>query len=184
MILQTAHCAALDLPKAAPELVHLLPSGHIRGRDGRSWTLDNPEAVIQASLSEGRDIVVDYEHQLDDPDAKSSGPIPAAGWITGLVSKPNGIWGQVKWTETARNLIEERAYRYLSPVIQYRRDGARSIARIKGASLVHRPNLELTALASEEDTMPDDDTTDLARVASALGLEEGADLMAVLCEIE
>lgn len=183
MHLETTHCAARSLPGTPPDLIHLLPSGPFKGRDGRSWSLSNPEAVIQASMSQGRDIVIDYEHQLDEPGVKRVGPIPAAGWITGLISKPDGIWGQASWTKTARNMIEERAYRYISPVIQFRPDAAGTVVRIKGASLVHRPNLELTALASQEDTMPDT-TNDLSRVASALGLEEGADLMAVLCEIE
>ncbi|MDN5787119.1 phage protease [Pseudorhodobacter sp.] len=53
-------------------------------------------------------------------------------------------------------------------------DKAGQIMRLKGAGLVHRPNLYLKALASEEETMPPDDINSFAafvrQLAVALGL--------------
>ena len=178
--LATALCRGPDLGtgQAAPDLVHLLPRGEIKGRDGRRFILDNPEGVVSASLSQGLDLVIDYEHQGDDPARRGRGPVPAAGWIKDLVLKTNGIWGRVVWTERARNMIADREYRYLSPVLTHRPNG--EVVRLKGASLVHRPNLELTALSSQEDTM----TEDLARVAEALGLAPDAGIDATLARID
>jgi len=65
-------------------------------------------------------------------------------------------------------------------VVLHREDG--TVARLKGASLVHNPNLYLTALAAQEDPMTDF-ATFLARLAAALGLapEAGeADLIAAV----
>lgn len=178
--LATALCRGSDLGPAgqAPDLVHLLPLGEIKGRDGRRFVLDNPGGVISASLSQGLDLVIDYEHQGDDPARRGSGPVPAAGWIRDLVLKADGIWGRVVWTERARNMIAGREYRYLSPVLTHRPGG--EVVRLKGASLVHRPNLELTALSSQETTM----TEALARVTEALGLAPDAGIDAILAGIE
>ena len=165
----------------APDLIHLLPVGEIKGRDGRRWRLDDPQGVITASMGEGVDLVIDYEHQVDAPIARPSGPVPAAGWVKDLRVKPDGIWGRVVWTEKARQMIEAREYRYLSPVIAHYPDGR--ITRIKGASLVHRPNLELTALSSQEDKMSDT-TSDLKRIATALKLAEDADADAIIAAVE
>jgi phage I-like protein len=126
-------------------------------------------------------MVVDYEHQVDDPTNKAKGPVRAASWIKELIAKADGIWGRVEWTRTARNMIADREYRYLSPVLIHRPDG--TVMRIKGLSLVHRPNLELTALSNQEDTMSD--TTDpLSRIATALGLQAEAGLIAILSAID
>ena len=171
--LTTSLCNGAPLTgQRAPDLVHLLPMGQIKGRDGRRWTLEDAKAVVSASMSEGVDLVIDYEHQVDDPKRRTTGPVPAAGWLRDLMVKPDGIWGRVVWTQKARNMIEAREYRYLSPVITHYRDGR--IVRLKGASLVHRPNLELTALSSQEDTMSDT-PSDLGRIATALNLSGEAD---------
>lgn len=178
----TAICEARDLASGkAPELVHILPQGVIRGRDGRRFVLRDAQAVIKASNSAGLDMVVDYEHEIDDPANKAKGPVRAAGWIKELVAKADGIWGRVEWTRTARNMIADREYRYLSPVLVHRTDG--TVMRVKGLSLVHRPNLELTALSSQEDTMAKD-TDELPRIATALGLKADAGLTAILSAID
>lgn len=49
-------------------------------------------------------------------------------------------------------MIAAREYRYLSPAFLH--DKAGVITRLKSAGLVHNPALQLTALASQEDTMP------------------------------
>ena len=99
----------------------------------------------------------------------------AAGWIKELQLREDGIWGRVEWTATASEMIAAKEYRYLSPSILYH-PKTREIMRLQGAGLVHRPNLFLTALASQENTMPPepaalpDATTLMALVAKLLGL--------------
>lgn len=137
---------------AAPEWVHLLPEGHIKGRDGRDFELADPGALVLAFQSGGIDLPIDYEHQNDKPEAKLSGPVPAAGWIKELKAAAGGLWGRVEWTATAAEMIGRKEYRYLSPSILFH-PKTRQIMHLKGAGLVHNPNLYLTALASQENPM-------------------------------
>lgn len=137
---------------AAPEWVQLLPEGRIIGRDGREFEVADPGALVLDFQSRGIDLPIDYEHQNDRPEAKLSGPVPAAGWIKELKVAEGGIWGRVEWTETAAELIARKEYRFLSPSLLIH-PKTRQVHRIKGAGLVHNPNLYLTALASQEDTM-------------------------------
>lgn len=83
----------------------------------------------------------------------------------------------MEWTEKARNMIEAREYRYVSPVLHHYPDGR--ILRMLGAGLVHRPNLVLKALSSEQDP-PE---TGLSQVALALGLPETANAAAILTAV-
>jgi phage I-like protein len=133
--------------------VHLFPGdGEIKGRDGRTWQLIDPAALVLAFQSAGIDLPVDYEHQNDNPDAKLNGPVPAAGWIKEVRSDAGGVWGRVEWTATAAEMIGRKEYRYISPSFLYHPQ-TRQIVRLKGAGLVHNPNLHLTALASQETEM-------------------------------
>ena len=144
---------ALGPSGAAPEWVHLLPDGKMTGRDGRSFELADPQGLVLAFQSGGIDLPIDYEHQNDKPEARLSGPVPAAGWIKELKADDSGLWGRVEWTATAREMISRKEYRYLSPSFLFH-PKTRQIVRLKGAGLVHNPNLHLTALASQETDMP------------------------------
>lgn len=165
-----ASCAA-ELPGApaldgAPgQWVHLLTLGTIQGRDGRAWRLSNPEQVLNRFLTGGVDLVVDFEHAVEHPQPKGT-PVPAAGWIKQLETRADGIWGLVEWTERAANMVRAKEYRYISPTFLARRDNQEIIA-LKGAGLVHEPNLHLVALNKTED--PSGGAA-LARIACALGL--------------
>ncbi|MEO0632906.1 MAG: phage protease [Pseudomonadota bacterium] len=154
----------------APEWVHLLPLGKVVGRDGRAWSLPDPNKVIAAFQQGNVDLPIDFEHQSERGVESKTGPIPAAGWIKRLELRSNGIWGRVEWTEQARTLIAEKAYRYLSPGIRHTADG--QIEALSSAGLVHHPNLHLTALASQEEKM---DTVDLKKmIVDLLGMDISA----------
>lgn len=132
-----------------PEWVHILPLGQIEGRDGRRFALPDPSAVVEAFARNGADLPVDYEHQADNPAAKASGPIPAAGWIKAMKATPEGVFARIDWTDRARDMIAAKEYRYISPVIVYDK-ATRQVGRISGAGLVHRPNLQLQALNAQD----------------------------------
>ncbi len=151
--LALATCDLALPPGRAPDWVHLFPGhGEFKGRDGRAWQLIDPAALVLAFQSAGIDLPVDYEHQNDTPEAKLNGPVPAAGWIKEVRSDAGGVWGRVEWTATAAEMIGRKEYRYLSPSFLYHPE-TRQIVRLKGAGLVHNPNLHLTALASQEADM-------------------------------
>jgi phage I-like protein len=155
-------------PGAAPEWVHLLPNGHLRGRDGRNYYQPDPGGIIRAFQAAAIDLPIDYEHQSEKKEALLNGPVPAAGWIKEMEARTTGVWARVEWTARARDMIANREYRYISPTIYHTRD--RNVVGIKSAGLVHHPNLHLTALASQETAM-DPDATILPQIIAALDLD-------------
>lgn len=146
-----------------PQWVQLMPAGRFQGRDGRGpWVLPDPPAAVSASrrYAGANKIAIDYEHQTQ-LSAVNGQPAPAAGWITDLQPRADGIWGLVEWTDRATEHLRQREYRYLSPVFNHTRMG--QVIRIVGASLTNVPNLELTALARAGETM-DQDLSELRRL--------------------
>ena len=184
--LALATCDLALPPGRAPEWVHIFPGdGQVKGRDGRAWELIDPFALVLAFQSGGIDLPIDYEHQNDKPEAKLNGPVPAAGWIKEIKADDGGVWGRVEWTATASEMIGRREYRFLSPSFLFH-PKTRQIVKLKGAGLVHNPNLHLTALANQDDqmtpeTIPADKTAAkpaapgrYARLAEALKLSPDA----------
>jgi phage I-like protein len=171
---------ALNAEGEVPEWVHLIPAGKaVQAVDGRNWVMPDMAAVVAQSMT-GVDLPIDYEHQTEDPSQRvGNGPVPAAGWITQLEARENGIWGRVTWTATAKGLLSAREYRYLSPTFSFNK-ATRAIGRITGAGLVHTPALRLTALAREEGgadqpTQQNDSVSDTANaILAALGLPENS----------
>lgn len=131
--------------------VHLVPAGTTTGRDGRGPYQLDAQAVTAAFAQHGADLPVDYEHQSLGAVAKS-GPVPAAGWITAVEPRADGLWGRVAWTAQAGQLLRDRAYRYLSAVFDHLPDGR--VIKLRGAGLVHSPNLPIQAAASISSTNP------------------------------
>lgn len=172
-----ATCSIL-LPDGAPEWVHLLTLGVIRGRDGREWKVTDPQAVVAASAARGLDAVIDYEHQTDLAE-KNGQPAPAAGWIKEFQVRADGIWGRVDWTAQGAERIRAKEYRYLSPTFVHRKSG--EVVAILRAALTNAPDLFLTALATEQD---DDSMEELLKaLRAALGLPETATQETALAKV-
>ena len=148
--------------------------------------MDDPRGLVTDFQSRNVDLPVDFDHQIDKREPGQTGPIPAAGWLKELQIRVNGLWGRVAWTARAAEMIGAKEYRYISRVFHYLKDG--SITRLKGAGLVHNPNLQLTALAAERDTMANDnDPTDLTfmqRLAKILKLPPDADADTILAALQ
>lgn len=166
----------------APEWVHLLPMGPTTARDGRVFDLADPELVLNSFRDSGIDLPIDYEHQSERAEARSNGPVPAAGWIKALAAREDGIWGRVEWTDKARDMISKREYRFLSPALVFNK-ADRKVMKLKGAGLVHSPALHLTALACQEDDMTTRSNEVLPRIATMLNLPEDAGETAVFDEL-
>ncbi|MBZ0129478.1 MAG: phage protease [Rhodobacteraceae bacterium] len=151
-------------------------------RDGRAFSISNPEQVLSAFRAGGIDLPVDYEHQNDKPDATQNGPVPAAGWIKDLRVETTGLWGRVEWTAKARDLIANKEYRFLSPSFLFN-SATKEIVKLRGAGLVHSPALHLTALASQENTVPEIQTL-MERLVALLGLSDDASEDAIIAAVE
>lgn len=131
--------------------VQLFPAaGQITARDGRKWTLSNPEAVIAETRAHHgeKPIAVDYDHQLFHA-AKNGQPAPAAGWITDLEARADGIWGLIEWTAKAAAHLASREYRFISPFFASDKKTG-EVRRIYHAGLTNDPALEMTALANTQ----------------------------------
>lgn len=149
------------------EWVHLLPAGIITTQDGRGpYRVEDAERVIAESLQGAAKLPIDENHAIDLAAPRGEGS-PARGWIVELQARADGIWGRVEWTEAGRQLIADRAYLALSPVIAH--DTTKKVLGILRASLVNRPNLRgLTALHQE------DPMSLMQRLAALLGFDDTA----------
>ena len=152
--LLSSHSTALPAPSpeapGAPERIQLLPPGTFSGRDGRGpYRVDNPEAVIAATREYfgNADIPLDYNHQTEHA-AENGKPAPAAGWIKGLESRPDGIWARVEWTEPGARAVAAKEFRYVSPVFFHKPDG--QVLMVQSAALTNLPNLDLKALSAAQ----------------------------------
>ncbi|UWQ31333.1 phage protease [Leisingera sp. M527] len=172
----TAIAIQSELPSAdgagVPEWVHLLPtkSGLVQTNDSRGpYHVTDAEKIIAASFDGASKLPIDVNHATDLAAPKGL-PAPARGWITRMQAREDGIWGQVEWTGKGRELLEDRAFAGISPVVALLQPAGREIVAIPRASLVNQPNLRgLTALNQESETMPFRET-----VAKLLGLAADA----------
>lgn len=169
---------SVDLKDAGQQWIHLIPGGEIVGRDGRTWRMMDAHAVVAATNAHDIDIPVDYEHQTERA-PKNGQPAPAAGWIKELAVRESGIWGRVEWTAKARQMIQNREYRYISPVFSYEKH-SRDVLELLSAGLTNIPNLELVALNRKEERNPEQFTKELQ---SSLGLAEDADQKEILQKV-
>ena len=120
----------------APESFQVLPLGMIEIKGDAPVELDEAAAmdVIAAFMARGNDMVIDYEHQtLDGTQA------PAAGWIKSLTWKgAEGLWAVVEWTKRAKEYLDNREYRYFSPVLFYGK-ADRKVRELINVALTNSP---------------------------------------------
>ena len=94
-----------------------LPFGHVVSQKGEFDVDEESLAAMKAQIAErGVDLVVDYEHQTLTGDRA-----PAAGWVKELFAEDGHIKARVEWTLPAKQYLENKEYRYLSPVITVRK---------------------------------------------------------------
>jgi phage I-like protein len=127
-----------------PDWVRLLPLGEVPLGDDREplWVDREALAALVAHFRErGLDLVVDYEYQT-----LSGRKAPAAGWIRELEIRiagetpgpQDGLWARVEWTDTARQHLAAREYRYFSPVLRLE-EGTRRPLALLHAALTNTP---------------------------------------------
>lgn len=175
--LATALC--FELGTDVPEWVEVLPPGPtIGGRDGRQWSYDANQVITETvAHTQGTDLPFDYNHatELKAPKGEAA---EASGWAREYrVNERGAVEARVEWTQKARNAIESREYRYISPVFAFDERTGR-IARFSSFALVNKPNLLTKALNSEQaaflSQQPEESDMALAAILAALGLPETA----------
>lgn len=192
-ILFVALSTAMQSVAGVPEgfNVQLIPDGEFapfdkNSKQGGPWLLDEiaAKAVIDEFNARKNDVVIDYEHQTLAT-ATNGQPAPASGWIKALTYvKGLGLWARVEWTDQAKEWVETKAYKYLSPV--FRADKATGrVTSLLNAGITNLPALDgmspvaLSALFApcSDSTLPNHSTTPgahmdfLVMLRQALGLK-------------
>jgi len=109
--------------------------------------------VLNSTMNRGVDLRLDYEHASEIKAPKGE-EAPAAGWFSELrIAADGSIEGKLDPTERARNAMQAREYRYLSPVPITERV-SRRVHRLSSVALTNEPNLYLPALNREESDDP------------------------------
>jgi phage I-like protein len=163
---------ALNAEGGAPEFIMLLPPGRVvQTVDGRGpyHVVDAAQLATDSLQAAGGMLPIDENHSTDLAAPKGE-PSPARGWIVGLEARATGLFGKVEWTESGKQLLADRAYRGISPVIMHAKDGR--VLSIPRASLTNTPNLRgMAALHAEENQMEEL----LSKLRSLLGLDADSD---------
>lgn len=161
----------------APEWIHLVPAGTFTAVDGRGpFTLGDAQAVIAASMVDGRKLPIDVNHAIDHLSSKGE-QAPAFGWVVAMEARPDGVWGKVEWNEDGRGAVGGRRYGFISPVLLHSKAKPHTVTRILRASLTNDP--ALTGLASLNTKQTGDPSMD-EELRAALGLAETADQAAIV----
>lgn len=152
--------------------IMLTPWGEVKSRN-QDFVVDDESAaeIVAAFDAGGRDIPIDFEHTTVGGNfATPSGAAPAAGWITKIVvEKGIGIFGLVKWNTAAAAMILADEYRWLSPVMVYRKKDRKAV-EIQSAALTNKPALiDMERVAAKDAGDRDgDDTMDTKKLRAAL----------------
>ncbi|MCY1668610.1 phage protease [Rhizobium sp. SL86] len=182
--LQSSSAQPLELKPVSSEdrrqWVQLVTMGAMKTVDGRGPYVveDAPGLVANSFRNISTDkLPIDYEHAIDVAAPKGIAA-PAAGWISEMNVRSDGVWGLVEWTPRAAQLIRDKEFRFLSPVLLHTPD--MKVKKILRASLTNNPNLTLKSLNAAEKGSPVDHETFMRDLRAALGLPETADEAAVI----
>ena len=109
------------------ENVHLVPIGDFKGSDKDGNPIDehiSKESLDQIAekLNSGDEVLCDIDHQSCKPGVDRDSK--AAGWFHKFVVDPvKGLFASLKLTKRGREIVENREYRYTSPVFTLDENG-------------------------------------------------------------
>ena len=76
--------------------------------------------------------------------------VPAAGWIKHFVLKDDGFYRAMDWTKRAAEYLENKEYRYISPVINIRKED-RKVMELHSDALTNTPAIDtMEAIANSD----------------------------------
>jgi hypothetical protein len=75
----------------------------------------------------------------------------AHGWIVDLAAKPDGLYGEIKWAKSGRELLDNANYKFFSPRWVMRRvgDGVFEPVKLLSVGLTNTPNIPGDVIANE-----------------------------------
>lgn len=145
--------AACSFEITAATSQQIFPAGQFQSSDGQSnavevgfWNIDADIAkrVIADRVSKKNDLLFDYEHQTLHSE-KNGKAAPAAGWAKNAnlewIDGEGLFVKDVEWTAKAKQLIQDKEYRYISPVFSYdKKTGA--IVSLKHIAITNDPAID------------------------------------------
>jgi len=152
--------------EGAPETITVLPLGHVVSSKGEFNVDEESFQAMKAQIAKrGVDLVVDYEHQtLKGVEA------PAAGWVKELKLENGAIMATVEWTPRGAQYLENKEYRYLSPVVNVRKADGKAIG-LHSLALTNTPAIEnMEAIVNSENYEGGHQNMDMQKIAELLGL--------------
>lgn len=156
----------------APEVISVLPLGHVKSAKGEFDVDGESFSAMKAQIAQrGVDLVVDYEHQT-----LTGEQAPAAGWVKELFLSDGQIKARVEWTDRAKAYLENREYRYLSPVITVRKADGKAMG-LHSIALTNTPAIEhMEAIVNSLNFEGGQNTMNefMKKLAALLGLGEDA----------
>ena len=162
---------------SVPEWVHLIPKGEFRAVDGRGpWRYEDAAEVIRLSFASHKRLHIDLNHSTETA-GKLGLDAPAVGYIVEMEEREDGIWGRVDWTRRGTELLSDRAYWGISPVILP--DAKGKLTAIARAALTNDPAVRNLTPLSRKDQDPM-----LQKLAKMLGLAEDATEEQVMAALE
>ena len=171
-----------------PEWLQLTPGGNrFAGRDGRVFRIKSPRALVRNFNNSGEDLRFDIDHGSES----MFGGTRSFGWLVEMELRANReIWGRVEWTPTGASVVQNKDYRSVSPTFLVNPESVvkhlenkkfpMEVIGFSSIALTNRPNLPLRSL----NTTQSEERMDIAKLLTALGLDEGADESKVLQTIE
>lgn len=134
----TVACAAGQITvDGVPEEIKILPLGMVHNVH-QDFMVDDEscQAIINQFKNRKLDLVIDYEHQtLKDIQA------PAGGWIKDIWMGKDALVAKVEWTPKAREYLQNKEYRYLSPVVLVRKSDGKAVA-LHSVALTNTPAID------------------------------------------
>ena len=111
----------------------------------------------------------DYEHQtLKGCEA------PAAGWVKELKLEDGQIKAVVEWTPRGARYLENKEYRYLSPVVNVRKADNKAVG-LHSLALTNTPAIEgMNPIVNSDNFEGGQHSMDIKKLAELLGLSEDA----------
>lgn len=149
-----------------PEVIPVLPLGHVVSSKGEFDVDEESFQAMKAQIAQrGVDLVVDYEHQtLKGVEA------PAAGWVKELKLEGGQIMAVVQWTPRGAQYLENKEYRYLSPVVTVRRSDGKATG-LHSLALTNTPAIEhMTPIVNSDLFEGGQHIMDIQKLAELLGL--------------
>ncbi|WP_312938874.1 phage protease [Oscillibacter sp.] len=158
----------------APEIIPIIPLGHVTSSKGDFEVDTESLRAMKAMIAQrGVDLVVDYEHQT-----LAGVQAPAAGWVQDLSIKDGYIVAKVQWTPKAAQYLENKEYRYISPVVNVRKSDKKAMG-LHSLALTNTPAIEDMKAIVNSDTFEEQEGGQnnmelMQKIAQLLGLGEDA----------